>query len=70
MGAWIETIQVPDSDQFLKVAPYMCAWIETLVWDGSTASPTSHPIWVRGSKLEGNDNEGGHLGRTLYGCVD
>ena len=33
------------------VAPYVGAWIETLLWECEKAILASHPMWVRGLKL-------------------
>ena len=52
MGAWIETDLYSDvlSDYF--VAPYVGAWIETLIRIIRSIRIKSHPTWVRGLKQE------------------
>ena len=71
MGAWIEMGLNKTALWQKYVAPHVGAWIEircpapTLAWRGS------HPTWVRGLKLGGDEGirtQGG--GRTPRGCVD
>ena len=54
------------------VAPHVGAWIETEKdLSGRAGRQKSHPMWVRGLKLEkpeGIEIENG--GRTPCGCVD
>ena len=50
MGAWIETSLVPESVAPVVVAPYMGAWIETLLSGRCCSTAMSHPTWVRGLK--------------------
>ena len=51
------------------VAPYVGAWIETLIGGILDTSWTSHPTWVRGLKRF-LDTSWTYLGRrTLRGCV-
>ena len=54
----------------IRVAPYVGAWIETLVAYDRYQFPTSHPMWVRGLKQPLYVNILPLLGRTLCGCVD
>ena len=51
MGAWIETSSVLVWAMDAGVAPYVGAWIETLLILLVFASNLSHPTWVRGLKL-------------------
>ena len=50
MGAWIETLMLPDGDDPVCVAPRVGAWIETFVMPRVSRIFTSHPAWVRGLK--------------------
>ena len=52
VGAWIETCRGLNRLQKAKqVAPYVGAWIETLVMPNFATAALSHPMWVRGLKL-------------------
>ena len=53
MGAWIETRFSRNNRRWYDVAPRVGAWIET----GEKPDPSiyrkeSHPVWVRGLKLQ------------------
>ena len=51
MGAWIETAKAARAQLQAVVAPYVGAWIETLMSaDLANQQPVSHPTWVRGLK--------------------
>ena len=50
MGAWIETYHVIGYCGAHYVAPYVGAWIETLVKYKHSFFLKSHPTWVRGLK--------------------
>ena len=51
MGAWIETYSEQMKVRFGVVAPYMGAWIETLIAANEVKKfELSHPTWVRGLK--------------------
>ena len=50
MGAWIETNQLFKETNFVGVAPYVGAWIETRPERLRARRRTSHPMWVRGLK--------------------
>ena len=50
MGAWIETLPIPDKDGIGKVAPLVGAWIETMSEYALSVKEWSHPSWVRGLK--------------------
>ena len=52
------------------VAPYVGAWIETLIGGKISSGIRSHPMWVRGLKQILNDGEKRRYSRTLCGCVD
>ncbi len=71
VGAWIETI-ICESDTFsFWVAPRVGAWIETIISSTQKAgNPASHPVWVRGLKLDFRYEGGIGLRRTPCGCVD
>ena len=51
VGAWIETIGRYSIDFAFRVAPRVGAWIETTTEGVSFFSRSSHPVWVRGLKL-------------------
>ena len=70
MGAWIETQKVSGPNKSSTVAPYVGAWIETLMYQINKAKIASHPTWVRGLKLERVVPVMAEVGRTLRGCVD
>ncbi len=53
MGAWIETYNGLAECYWECVAPFMGAWIETLLVTLENTAPLSHPSWVRGLKLLG-----------------
>ena len=48
----------------------MGAWIETDDLHLSDDDLLSHPVWVRGLKLNLGPNIEGGVGRTPCGCVD
>ena len=52
VGAWIETYHTrrPGNDD--RVAPYVGAWIETSRPYRKNPTALSHPMWVRGLKLD------------------
>ena len=50
MGAWIETESVLQVFGQVLVAPYVGAWIETMLLNVCRHISTSHPTWVRGLK--------------------
>ncbi len=50
MGAWIETLNASGYDKQGIVAPYVGAWIETILSMALEWSFMSHPMWVRGLK--------------------
>ena len=52
------------------VAPYVGAWIETLIIEKAVEITESHPTWVRGLKLDLHQVQTQCEGRTLRGCVD
>ena len=52
VGAWIETIMDYKNDIQDNVAPRVGAWIETSLAAVDALSRKSHPVWVRGLKLE------------------
>ena len=53
------------------VTPCMGVWIETPEWWKLTiTTQKSHPVWVCGLKLEGNNYDFDTLCHTLRGCVD
>ena len=56
MGAWIETYCFNDTFQYdEKVAPRVGAWIETTFTEIKKLDVVlSHPVWVRGLKLQGD----------------
>ena len=57
MGAWIETLTGLLTYLRPVVAPYVGAWIETVAALNKTQGALkSHPTWVRGLKLQ-KDNE-------------
>ena len=58
MGAWIETVTRNNSTRFYQVAPRVGAWIETAYSLTSRLRIKSHPVWVRGLKLNNNLEEG------------
>ena len=51
MGAWIETLTTKFRSVRLSVAPYVGAWIETIIVPAGRFDLKSHPTWVRGLKL-------------------
>ena len=50
MGAWIETVIIIWNILKSLVAPYVGAWIETVLQDQQAELAKSHPTWVRGLK--------------------
>ena len=54
----------------LLVAPYVGAWIETIISVCGKSALTSHPMWVRGLKQHGKGKPSDWASRTLCGCVD
>ncbi len=53
VGAWIETVKKNYVDWIQNVAPRVGAWIETpRAPECRSAGPPSHPVWVRGLKLQ------------------
>ena len=50
MGAWIETVNMSQFVVSSPVAPYVGAWIETLLPNHIPYQLVSHPTWVRGLK--------------------
>ena len=52
MGAWIETAKQVHFAILKYVASYVGAWIETSLHLRQTHGSTSHPMWVRGLKLQ------------------
>ena len=50
MGAWIETIRIFVNPEYGPVAPYVGAWIETILFADFLLIFKSHPTWVRGLK--------------------
>ena len=52
VGAWIETILQVQLNYLPQVAPYVGAWIETANLTQLDYLKTSHPMWVRGLKLD------------------
>ena len=53
VGAWIETWHSILNISTFCVAPYVGAWIETSLHTRTKNLGRSHPMWVRGLKLEG-----------------
>ena len=53
VGAWIETSKDFIIQDLLLVAPHVGAWIETWTSTLQPPPPTSHPMWVRGLKQNG-----------------
>ena len=51
-GAWIETLMWSSWSSSCPVAPYTGAWIETFLKSDDEYRRKSHPIRVRGLKLE------------------
>ena len=51
MGAWIETDYAIMLEEDWIVAPRVGAWIETNNGSIDTGFLKSHPVWVRGLKL-------------------
>ena len=52
MGAWIEIYMKNEGEKFMKVAPFMGAWIEILLdFLVENTQYSSHPLWVRGLKF-------------------
>ena len=51
MGAWIETMLNVSAFARYLVAPYVGAWIETIYNKLLKDYRESHPMWVRGLKL-------------------
>ena len=71
VGAWIETLTTLKQERSGRVAPYVGAWIETqATFVVNTYHMKSHPMWVRGLKLEKKVRYTKVYGRTLCGCVD
>ena len=62
---WVRGLKLGNalkSKQADKVAPYVGAWIETVVEVGSVSRLTSHPMWVRGLKR-------GSIGKVTFRMV-
>ena len=55
MGAWIETVVLRYLSDGHGVAPYVGAWIETVLGCLDDNRTKSHPTWVRGLKLDIGD---------------
>ena len=70
VGAWIETRFPLRNSAALYVAPRVGAWIETGQIGSGTASPLSHPVWVRGLKQSFDILSLRAARRTPCGCVD
>ena len=71
MGAWIETYVIKRMMEYLNVAPYVGAWIETLyVVSSRTRSGASLPTWERGLKLRLILTSMMMKSRSLRGSVD
>ncbi len=70
MGAWIETSSLIVGLFSPKVAPYVGAWIETVLTVLFSQLVRSHPTWVRGLKLLFSVFSWSSRRRTLRGCVD
>ena len=58
VGAWIETSVQSADLSHMYVAPRVGAWIETAYSLTSRLRIKSHPVWVRGLKLNNNLEEG------------
>ena len=70
VGAWIETwYREPEHNPY-QVASYVGAWIETSLQQECGAAEASHPMWVRGLKLDTNLHTLASESRILCGCVD
>ena len=52
------------------VAPYVGAWIETFERPAILNAQMSHPMWVRGLKLQNSLVNAQRKSRALCGCVD
>ena len=52
VGAWIETTSCSKACALFAVAPRVGAWIETQKEFCGACKPLSHPVWVRGLKLD------------------
>ena len=52
VGAWIETVILKKRLDGSLVAPYVGAWIETFSATFKELITLSHPMWVRGLKLD------------------
>jgi len=52
-GAWVETSIGNSRRKYATVAPRAGAWVETYTPGSTSTSCTSHPVRVRGLKLEG-----------------
>ena len=52
MGAWIETVNTAVIVRPYSVASYVGAWIETFHIAITANARKSHPMWVRGLKLD------------------
>ena len=52
VGAWIETRPHALLSRPPRVAPYVGAWIETFSATFKELITLSHPMWVRGLKLD------------------
>ena len=61
VGAWIETWQHSPIACGLLVAPYVGAWIETWLFKINALPLQSHPMWVRGLKLENDPRLKNHI---------
>ena len=70
VGAWIETLLQVPALFGSRVAPYVGAWIETIANVLNSSKLRSHPMWVRGLKLELRNVAVLVKSRTLCGCVD
>ena len=70
VGAWIETKYGDRQEAAKTVAPYVGAWIETTSFAPTYDELWSHPMWVRGLKLDAQIENVKADSRTLCGCVD
>ena len=71
VGAWIETLNRTNiGDNTAIVAPRVGAWIETKAQFLKASKQKSHPVWVRGLKLQKSITARSSICRTPCGCVD
>ena len=70
VGAWIETIETTKIRLLYIVAPHVGAWIETQRTRAQQRNFKSHPMWVRGLKLNIVTFADRLRSRTPCGCVD